>query len=163
MRAGHFLILVASACSVATAAAAAEPQAKAFITDAIKGDNSEIMLGDMAAKSGASAGVRDFGKMLSTDHGRARTDAVQVARTLGAPDTREMKPQARAESQKLAKMQGAAFDREFANYMVKDHQKDIAAYQKAAKDGGPAAEHAKRILPDLQKHLTEAQRLASAK
>ena len=40
------------------ALSADEGGAKDFVADAIKGDNSEIMLGQLAEKKGASEGVR---------------------------------------------------------------------------------------------------------
>jgi putative membrane protein len=65
-----------------------------------------------------------------------------------------------ADYQKLAKMNGAAFDKAFAKHMVADHKKDIAEYQKASKmKGDPAGDYASQTLPDLQKHLETAQSL----
>ena len=63
----------------------------------------------------------------------------------------------------LAKLSGAAFDRKFASEMVKDHKKEIAEHQKAAKkQGDPAGTYASETLPTLQKHLETAQALTKA-
>jgi hypothetical protein len=44
--------------------------------------------------------------------------------------------------------------------MIKDHQDDIAKYEKEANSGsGPAADYARQVLPDLRKHLQMAQQL----
>src|SRR4051812_19094198 len=48
-------------------AAAASSQAAAFLTDAMKGDNSEVRVGQLAQTKGSSQGVKDFGKMLESD------------------------------------------------------------------------------------------------
>jgi len=58
---------------------------------------------------------------------------------------------------KMAKLQGAAFDRNFKKEMLADHKKDIAAFQKEANDS--AADFANETLPTLQKHLNAAQKL----
>ncbi|MDB5442271.1 MAG: putative outer membrane protein [Phenylobacterium sp.] len=142
-------------------AAQAQPgQDRHFLMDAIRGDNSEMMLGQMAAERGASAGVRDYGRMLHDDHLHARDAAVRVAGRLGVPDTSEMMPEARQEAQKLRRLSGPAFDREFVRYMAKDHRKDVAEFRREAHGRGPVAELAQATLPDLQKHLDTALRLS---
>jgi len=63
----------------------------------------------------------------------------------------------------MAKMNGAAFDRMFAEHMTKDHKKDIAEYQKEAKAKDAAGEYAGNTLPTLKKHLDTAQSLQKQK
>jgi len=65
----------------------------------------------------------------------------------------------KADYDKMAKMQGAAFDKAFAQHMVMDHKKDIADYKKAAKKSDDAGQYAKDSLPVLEKHLQTAQSL----
>lgn len=60
---------------------------------------------------------------------------------------------------KLSALSGDHFDRQFIKDMVKDHQEDIAKYQKEASQGGPAADYAKQTLPKLCEHLKTAQEL----
>jgi putative membrane protein len=65
---------------------------------------------------------------------------------------------------KLAKLSGDAFDREFAKAMVDDHKKDIKEFEKESKKpDDAAASFAKETLPTLQKHLETAQSLSSGK
>ena len=47
----------------------------------------------------------------------------------------------------MAKLNGAAFDKAFAEHMVKDHKKDIAAYQKASRKQDAAGRYAQSTLP----------------
>ncbi|MDB5418353.1 MAG: putative outer membrane protein [Phenylobacterium sp.] len=142
-------------------AAQAQPgQDRHFLMDAIRGDNSEVMLGQLAAERGASPQVRDYGRMLHDDHARARDAALRVAAGMGVPNTREAMPEARQEARKLQRLTGPAFDREFVRYMVQDHRKDIAEFRREAHGRGPAAELAQATLPDLQKHLDTALRLS---
>lgn len=159
--AGVAVLTVAAAAPVmAQGPAAGRPMDRHFLEKAIKGDNSEIQLGQMAQRQGQSEGVRNFGQMLEADHREARRQAVEVARPMGMTPPDEMMPEARREADKLKVMNGRAFDREFARYMVKDHRKDISDFETEARRGhGPTADLARQTLPVLRKHLQVAERL----
>jgi putative membrane protein len=155
------LLLAVAACTALAATTASAASDKAFLTKAMKGDNSEMTFGEIAAQKGESPGVRDFGRMLHTDHAKAKSEVVPIARAHDVPITDEMAPEAKAEKVKLDGLSGAAFDREFASYMVDDHKKDIADFQRQAKMGDPAtAKLARMQLPTLHKHLMVAEQLA---
>jgi putative membrane protein len=140
------------------AAAPAMAATSDFLTKAMKGDNSEVTLGTLAATQGSSDAVRRFGTMLRTDHGQAKTEVAALARRHHVAVTDAMMPEAKAEYAKLKGLHGAAFDREFARYMVQDHQKDIADFTKETKSGDPADVRAlaQKTLPTLRKHLATA-------
>ena len=132
-----------------------------FITDAIQGDNSEIMLGQMAEEKGASQQVKDFGKMLVTDHSTAKAEASTVAKALGVTPPDTPTTEAKDEQKKLSTMSGDGFDQEFASYMVTDHKKDIQKFYDQAKgDEGQTSALASKQLPVLQRHLKMAQAIA---
>ena len=158
---GHALTLASVLLAIASPSAAASRGAS-FLKEAMQGDNSETTLGSIAAKRGGSTGVRDFGRMLSTDHSQGKAQAAAVARRLHVPVTNEMAPEAIAERAKLARLRGPAFDREFARYMVDDHHNDIAKFSAEASSRDPAAvvALAKQTLPVLRKHLATAESLA---
>ncbi|MBI3653058.1 MAG: DUF4142 domain-containing protein [Acidobacteria bacterium] len=61
-------------------------------------------------------------------------------------------------SEKLAKLSGADFDREYMKYMVEDHVKDVAMFEKEAKTGKDAdiKAFAEKTLPTLKEHLQMA-------
>jgi putative membrane protein len=134
-----------------------------FVTDAIKGDNSEIMLGKYAAEHGASVGVKQFGRTLAADHLKAKRQMASVARTVGVKPPSSATMEADAERVKLIALSGKDFDQEFAQYMVKDHQSDIAKFKEeaAAKDG-PVSAMAEKQLPTLEKHLDMAKSLTKS-
>ncbi len=155
-----FWSAISVGCLLAGSAIAGPDQA--FLKKAQEGDNSETALGRMAEHRGASPGVRDFGRMLREDHTAAKAKALPVAQAHGVPETDEMAPEAKAEARKLERLSGRAFDREFARYMVSDHKKDIADFQKEVRRGDRAsAALARETLPDLRKHLRTAQQLAA--
>lgn len=147
------------AAGVASAETASD---RAFLKKAIEGDNSEIMLGKIAQARGASPGIKDFGAMLVTDHTKAREEAMRVAARIGVMMPTRLKKEVEDERGKLERLSGAAFDGEFARYMVKDHRHDIADFEKEVVSGhGATAALAKTQLPILRKHLNAAQRLAT--
>lgn len=132
-----------------------------FVTDAIKGDNSEIMLGNYAAEHGASADTKRFGRMLVLDHTTAKRQMASVAHAKGMEVPSGATMEADAERIKLMALSGKSFDKEFAQYMVKDHQSDIAKFkQEASAEHGSVSELAKKQLPTLEKHLGMANSLA---
>lgn len=156
--------ILACGLIAAVSPAAVASRGASFLKEAMQGDNSETTLGAIAAKRGGSAGVRDFGAMLASDHRKGKLEAATVARRLGVPVTSRMAPEAIAERAKLARLSGRDFDREFARYMVEDHHKDIAKFSSEARSRDPAAAVAlaKQTLPVLRRHLAVAERLAEA-
>jgi putative membrane protein len=133
---------------------------QAFLTDAMKGDNSEVALGKLAQQKGAAQGVKDLGTMLVTDHGAHEATLATLAGQTGVATTDDLKDEAKTEETKLNGLSGAAFDKEFVRATVEDHKKDIAAYEKEAKGTGPVAQMAQQTLPTLRKHLEAAEALA---
>lgn len=152
----------ATDAGMASGAETAGSAAEAFLLDAIKGNNSEMKFGRLAAEKGSSKAVKDFGTMLVTDHGKAGADALTLATAAGLARTNATKPEADAEYAKLEGLAGADFDKEFARYMVDEHQKTIAKFETAAKDtqARDVAEFARKTLPTLKKHLETAKTLA---
>jgi putative membrane protein len=137
---------------------------KEFISDAIKGDNSEIAMGHLAISKSASDPVKAFGQTLIDDHSKAKTDASAVAETIGVSPPQEMSPEAQRDMANLQKLSGREFDREFARVMVEDHQRDIAEFKnEAAGSHGPVQQLAAQTLPTLEKHLQMAKSLSAEK
>lgn len=150
--------VLATALAVPTLAQA-KPADK-FLADAIKGDNSEMTLGSLGARRGHSRGVRAFGATLHADHAKGHAQAAAAARRDHVAVPAGMMPEAQAEYGKLQRLSGAAFDREFARYMVEDHKKDIAEFEEQAKTGDRVTRDlATATLPVLRKHLSIAESL----
>jgi putative membrane protein len=163
MRTHRLVTLGATLILCGSAASASAKSDKAFLKDAIQGNLGEVSLGQLAQKNGNSEGVRSFGQMLVQDHSASNQKATALAKKEGVTPPTEPKPEAKAEQDKLSKLSGDAFDKEFVNYMVKDHQKDIEEFEKQAKGSDEVASFAKDTLPTLQKHLQTAQSLGGGK
>jgi putative membrane protein len=151
---------------LATAASAQDKASQKFLTEAIEGNFAEVQMGELAQKNGQSEDVKSFGKMLVTDHGDANKKAMDVAKSMNVTAPSGPNTKQKADYDKMAKMNGAAFDKMFAQHMVADHKKDIAAYKKETKKTDAAGQYAADTLSTLQKHLdtaTSLQRQTSAK
>jgi putative membrane protein len=161
-------ILILSLTFAATLAGSSYALAKdqpnqAFIKKAIEGNLAEVAVGQLAQQKGSSDGVKNFGRQLETDHSDANQKAMNVASSLSVTPPPEPSKQQKETYQKLSKLSGAAFDREFIKEAVADHKKDIAEYEKEAKrQNDPAASYANETLPALHKHLQTAPSLEHA-
>lgn len=143
-----------------TASAFADPPEK-FLTKAIQGNMAEVKMGQLAQKNGASDGVKSFGKMLEADHGKARDQTLALAKSLKIAAPTEPAADAKTAYDKMAKLTGADFDKEFAHHMVMDHKKDIAEYEEESKEKGDpqVLKYVSETLPTLKKHLQTAETL----
>jgi putative membrane protein len=150
-----------AATPAATGTTAAGDHATQFLTDVIQDNNAEIKFGQAAQDMGSSQGVRDFGKMLVDDHTKANAQAVQLAKSMNIVVPNGIKPDAMSEFNMATGMSGAAFDKDFAADMVKDHQKAVDKFQQEAdsSDPAPVTDFAKQTLPTLKKHLETAKSL----
>jgi putative membrane protein len=122
-----------------------------FMMEAAKANMEEVEMGKMAEQKGQSADVKKFGQTMVTDHSKANGELMALASKKGVKlDT----------SHKMKEnMGGANFDQEYLADMVKDHQKDIAAFESEAKNGmdPDVKSWAGKTLPTLKKHLKMAQ------
>ncbi len=93
-----------------------------FVTDQLVAGMAEIELGKMAAQKGASARVKQFGQMMVDDHTKAGNELKQVVATFGITEPTQLDDKHRDLQEKLSKLSGAEFDREYMDAMVDGHQ-----------------------------------------
>src|SRR3954466_8950369 len=119
----RLLSLSIVALMVSSAVLAADKPSQAFLKKAIEGNFAEVEMGKLAQQNGQSDDVKKFGQTLASDHSAANQKAIDAAKALNvtAPDGPNAKQ--KADYEKMSKMTGAAFDRQFAAHMVADHQK----------------------------------------
>jgi putative membrane protein len=101
--------------------------------------------------------------MLVKDHTTANEKARELAKAANVTPPTEPSADQKQLGDMLAKLSGADFDKQFAAAMVKGHTEAIALFQDKADDStNDVSKFAKDTLPTLQKHLEEAQKIASA-
>lgn len=154
------LAMAVSILSSPLALAAGPTHADVFMKKAIAGNLSEIKVGELAQRKGATEGVRHFGQVLEQDHSKANQQAMTAASAMGVTPPAEPTPKEQRIYDHLASLSGTKFDKAFVKAMVKDHKHDIAKYRKEAKaSNSPASNYAQTVLPDLHKHLRMAESL----
>jgi len=152
-------LLLASASFAAVAGVPSSDQD--FVTTAGQGGLAEVALGHLAAQHGASAPVKSFGKQMIADHGKANAGLKAAAEKAGDTVPGAPSEDQQATLTKMKGLQGAEFDKAYADAMVKDHKDTIALFEKeAAKgDNGPVKTFAATTLPTLKHHLQMAEDL----
>ena len=131
-----------------------------FMKKAASGGHMEVELGEHAAANAASSDVREFGRRMVQDHGKANGELKALAATKGVSLPSTMSSEHGEAAQELMKMSGADFDKAYMREMVADHEKDVAAFRKQAASGQSDVDKwAEKTLPTLQSHLEEAKRI----
>jgi putative membrane protein len=129
------------------ATAALSEKDKSFMKDAAKGGMMEVDMGKMAQQKGKSADVKKIGGTMVTDHTKANNELMGIAKKKGVDLSKE-KPS-------MKNLNDATFDKEYIDAMVKDHEKDLSAFQAEAKNGSDAdvKAFASRTSAVIKKHL----------
>lgn len=136
-----------------------------FIEDQLADGNAEIELGRLAQERARNPQVREFAGMMVTDHRKAGDELKEIATRHnirmeaedGQDDHNDL-------HERLAKLSGAEFDREYMDAMVDDHQKAVDAVKEKAEDAeNPEIKRwASSTLPSLQQHLDRAKQIQSS-
>ena len=115
--------------------------------DAAKGGMMEVDMGKMAQEKGKSPEVKKIGSRMVADHSKANAELMGIAKKKGVDLSKE--------KAKMEKMDDANFDKQYIDMMVKDHEKDLAAFQAEAKDGSDAEvkAFASKTSEVIKKHL----------
>lgn len=131
---------------------------KDFIMEAACGGMAEVALGELAQQKGQSDAVKQFGRHMMDDHSKANNELQQLAARRGVVVPAALKPKYQKVVDALSQLSGAAFDKQYMREMVKDHEGDVAAFQKEVARGKDAdlTAWAKQTLPTLQDHLKMA-------
>lgn len=151
-----------------------------FIMKAAQGGMEEVQLGQLAVSKASSEDVKQFGQRMVDDHTKANNELMQLAQNKGVtlptssttmnPSDTSMSSSSKTNTatgtntkeqktmDRLSKLSGAAFDKEYMREMLKDHEKDVAEFERessSAKDPDLKS-WATTTLPTLKEHLQMA-------
>jgi putative membrane protein len=132
-----------------------------FAKEAAQGGMAEVKLGQLAQEKGSNDLVKSFGKRMVDDHSKANDKLKEVASRESITLPNDLSAKDQATYDRLSKLNGASFDRAYARDMVKDHETDVAAFQKEANGGKTDSlkSFASETLPTLQDHLKQAKEM----
>ena len=130
-----------------------------FMKEAASAGLMEVELGKVAAEKGSHQRVKEFGKRMQADHSKANAQLKKIASSKGVDLPTEPSGEHKSTMEKLTKLSGAEFDREYMEAMVDDHKEDIEKFQTQADKGKDPElkKFASESLPILKKHLELAQ------
>ena len=122
---------------------------KKFVENAAKGGMMEVAMGKMAAQRANNSDVKQFGSRMVTDHSKANSELKSIASKKGIKLPDEPKPHA------------FSTDANYMAMMVKDHEKDLAEFEKEAKNGSDPdlKRFADKTAKVVSGHLAEARRI----
>jgi len=132
-----------------------------FAKKAAQGGMAEVKMGQLAEEKGTNESVKRFGERMVEDHTKANDELKEAAQKENVTLSADLDAKDKATYDALAKLSGTAFDKAYARDMVKDHQEDIAEFNREAKGGQKEAikSFAAGALPILNDHLKEAREM----
>ena len=130
-----------------------------FMEKAAEGGMAEVKLGQLAAQKASAEQVKQFGQRMVDVHSKANDQLKQLASTKNVTLPTNLDKSTQREYDKLSKLSGADFDREYMKHMVSDHKKDVSEFKSESNKAKDAdlKQFASSTLPTLQEHLNLAQ------
>ena len=109
----------------------------------------EVAMGRQAEKNASDAEVKKFGARMVADHGKANSELKSLAKEEGVELPGEKEPSSWKS------------DKDYMSQMVKDHEKDLAEFEKEAKDGTDPdlKAFADKTSKTIRKHLEMAREI----
>lgn len=135
-----------------------------FAREAAVGGLAEVQMGMTALQKASNDKVRQFGQKMVDDHSKANDQLKSIAEGKKITLPTELDAKHKKTAEMMAKMSGAGFDRDYITDMVKDHEEDVAEFQKEAMNGSDPdiKNFAAMALPTLQQHLQMAKDISSS-
>ena len=132
---------------------------RTFVMKAAQGGMAEVEAGKVAQQKAQHDAVKQYAQRMVTDHGKANEELMSLAKSKDVDVPGALDRQHRAHIDKMSRLSGPSFDREYMKHMVQDHRKTIADFEKQAKGGKDAdlRKWADSKLPTLREHLKMAQ------
>lgn len=133
-----------------------------FLKDTAAAGRFETEASRLALARSGHAGVRSFAATLINHHTSAGNELVHLLHVRGMAPPMLGNDQRKALN-RLAKLHGAKFDREFIEVVgLKNQQEEVQAFERARLATGDPQLKAwiERMLPTLRYHMTAAERLA---
>ena len=148
----------------APASTAAAQDAKGFIEKAAMTDLAERQMAQLALTKASSADVKQYAQKMMEDHTRTTQELTPIAQQKDVQPPRQLDSKHQAMLDRLEKLSGPEFDREYMEIQAQAHQQAVELFQRAAQQAGDKEiqAFAKKTTPALQQHLTEARQVVAS-
>ena len=129
-----------------------------FWTEAAQGGMTEVALSNLALQKSQNEDVKKYAQMMVDDHTKANDELKTLAQSKSVTLPTAINAKQMAMRDKLNGLSGDAFDKEYINMMVKDHDKTVKLFQTEADKGSDTdvKAFASNTLPTLKSHQTMA-------
>jgi putative membrane protein len=132
-----------------------------FLVRAIACEVAEVKFAERAAKNASNADVRKLAEDMAEHHKKIRDNLLEQAKKMRVGVVEGLDKEHRDQYDRMSKLEGKEFDREYVRHLVEGHEKSVKMYKKWAKDAKDAGlrEAADSALNKRQDHLDEAKKL----
>lgn len=129
-----------------------------FVREAAQGGLAEVQLGQLAKDKAQSDEVKQFAQKMVDDHAKANEVLKSVAARENLTLPAEPNAEQKAVYDRLSKLSGAQFEREYMAQMVKDHDKTVDLFTREVEQGKNVElrDFAAQTLPTLSAHKNMA-------
>ena len=153
--------------------------ARRFAEQAMMANKAEVKLGELAIQRAQSSAVKDFAQMMVRDHTKGLNDLKEAVKGQGVEEPSQLDAKHQALYDRLSKLSGAEFDRQYMTAMVEGHREVQDLLDRRAKQtpaargtsGGRPTENspldvavnqwATQKLPGVKQHLQKAEQINS--
>lgn len=134
-----------------------------FIRMAAYGNHNEMEAGALDTAKATDLSVKEFGRMMITDHMNAQDELKRIAKDKKEDIPSEADAAHKAMLKEMMSLSGRAFDSMYIHSQVKDHKEVIALFQEELNKGKDQdlKDYANKYLPAIQMHLNRADSTAS--
>ena len=154
-------VSIALLALVFASATYAKDDAQRFVKKAAADGIAEVELAELALERAESNDVKTLANHIKQDHQQANEQLKSIAAQKRVKIPEQTDEKHKREKERLAKLQGDEFDKAYVKAMIKEHEKDIKAFEKQAKNGNDAElkTFANSALPKLREHLDHAKQV----
>ena len=134
-----------------------------FIRQTIRGNYTEVALGRLAASRATNSRVKDFAERMVSDHNDMNKEWVDLAQDNDMKVTVEFGPAGQQSIDRLEGLSGAAFDQAYMSENIREHEQDLAAFERMATSARSAEVRklSSTGASTVREHLTLAQQVGS--
>jgi putative membrane protein len=155
-------IVSAAFIGLASSGWAADKIGAVLLRDAIQGNLTAIMMGQLGQEKAQSPDVRAFAATVMVDHWASNEQAENAAKQIGIAIPTEPSSSQKLSYEHMSKLSDKALDRAFVGAMIVFYKTIIPRFKnEAKKTNDPIGIFAHEELPRLQEHLDAAQKLQS--
>lgn len=142
-------------------APAPNPQDRLFVTLVGQSGLAEVQLARLAQDKGRNEAVKRFARRMQEEHGQANQQLTAAAARAGLTPPAQPSQAHQAEYDRLARLDGAAFDAAYLRGQLVEHQKAAQVLQWEMNSGHfpPLQQFSAAALPAVLDHLHQVQQL----